>query len=412
MRRFLRRLDRPAGTPLGPTVLVAARGDIGGAERVLLHLLEHVPVGEAVVCAPLGSDLATAVAAMGHPVRHLQLGKLVNSASPLSYAREYLRALRGLVTVLRTEEAAVVHGFAAFTVKIVIPAAAVTGVPAVIGVHEITTPRSIGWIRSRAQRLMAARQASSFVAVSSYVADSLISSGYPPARVHVVHNGIVRSAPRQPSNEARADLGLPLEGIVFLVVARLSWWKGAHVAIEAFARYSAGGSPPARLLVVGGPADPGDETYRDSLTVQVRTLGLDHLVHLFGARADVERFYDACDVVLVPSVRPDPFPTVVLEAGLAGRATVVTAIGGAREAVIDGVTGIVAEPTPEGFASAMARSVEADWHVGAGKAALTHVESAFDVTKFAAAIRGQWRAAAAGRAAPMRVRRRIPPRAR
>lgn len=393
-------------------MLVAAQGDIGGAERVLLHLLEQVPVGEAVVCAPADSELARAVASIGHPVRHLELPKLVNSESAWSYAGDYFRALKSLVAVLRTERASVVHGFASFTVKIVIPASAIAGVPAVIGVHEITTPASIGRLRSAAQRLLSAPRTASFVAVSSYVADSLISSGYPAARVHVVHNGIARPVPRLPIDEARAAIGLEPEGIVFLVVARLSWWKGVHVAIDAFARYSGRDSPPARLLVVGGPAEPGDERYRDSLHAQVRSLGLDHLVHFFGPRSDVERFYDACDVVLVPSVEPDPFPTVVLEAGLAGRAAVVTAMGGAREAVVDGVTGIVSEPTPEGFASAMARSVEAAWHVGAGEAALAHVKSTFDLAAFAAAIRDQWRVAAGDRAPEAPIRGRTPPRAR
>lgn len=377
---------------------------------MLLLLLEKVPSGDAVVCAPAGSDLATAATAIGHPVRHLRLPKLVDCASPWSYAGEYLRALKSLVAVLRSERASVVHGFAMFTVKIVVPASVLTGVPAVIGVHEITTPRSIGWLKSRTQRLLAARRASSFVAVSSYVAESLISSGYPADRVHVVHNGIARATPRLPSSEARAALGLGGEGILFLVVARLSWWKGVHVAIDAFARYVGRHSPPARLVVVGGPAERGDEGYRDSLHAQVRSLGLEQLVRFFGPRNDVELFYDACDVVLVPSVRPDPFPTVVLESGLAGRAAIVTAIGGAPEAVMDGVTGIVAEPTADEFASAMARSVEGAWHIGAGRAALNHVEHSFELTPFAAAIRAEWRAAARRSQGDARVRAENPPR--
>lgn len=394
LRTFWRLRNRRTEATAGPVVLVAARGDIGGAERVLLHLLERVSVGEAVVCAPVGSDLAVAVEALGHPVRDLSLSKFVHSRSAWSYAREYIRALTNLVTVLRAERASVVHGFAAFTVKIVVPASSFTGVPAVIGVHEITTPGSIGRLRSHAQRLLAAPRVASFLAVSSYVAESLISSGYPSNRVHVVHNGIVRSTPRLPGAEARAELGLPADGILFLVVARLSWWKGVHVAIEAFARYAGGESLPARLLVVGGPAEPGDEEYSDSLHAKVDSLGLGQLVHFLGPRGDVERFYDACDVVLVPSVRPDPFPTVVLEAGLAGRAAIVTAIGGAPEAVIDGVTAIVADPTVEEFASAMEQSVESAWYVKAGKAARAHVETSFDLATFAGAIRAHWRDAA------------------
>lgn len=391
-------------------MLVAARGEIGGAERVLLHLLERIPHGEAVVCAPAGSELAVAVAALGHGVHDLRLSKFVSSPSARAYLYEYFRALKALVAVLRNEDASVVHGFAAFTVKIVMPASVITGVPAVIGVHEITTPRSIGRLRSLAQRVMAAPRAASFVAVSSYVADSLISCGYPPDRVHVVHNGIVRQTPRLPSSEARARLGLPADGVLFLVVARLSWWKGVHVALDAFARYSVSESPRAQLLVVGGPAEPGDEEYEKSLRAQADALGLESSVRFFGPRGDVERFYDACDVVLVPSVRPDPFPTVVLEAGLAGRAAIVTAIGGAPEAVVDGFTGIVADPTVDEFASAMKRSVEAAWYVGAGRAAADHVEASFDLDTFAAATRAQWRDAAGRGARKVSVRDRVPPR--
>ena len=412
LRRWWGRRDRPTEITSRPVVLVAARGDIGGAERVLLHLLERVPVGKAVVCAPAGSELATAVTEQGHAVRDLRLSKYVNHPSARSYLREYFRALRTLVAVLRKEQPSVVHGFAAFTAKVVIPASAITRVPAVIGVHEITTSSSIGRLRSHAQRLLAAPFAASFVAVSSYVADSLISSGYPPDRIHVVHNGITRSTPRVPSAEARAALGLPSGGILFLVVARLSWWKGVHVAVDAFARYSGSESPPAQLVVVGGPAEPGDEKYENSLRARALSLGVSNLVHFFGPRGDVELFYDACDVVLVPSVRPDPFPTVVLEAGLAGRAAIVTAIGGAPEAVVDGVTGIVAEPSAHEFASAMERSVDAAWYVGAGKAALHHVETSFDLATFAAAIQAHWRDTAGRHEREGSVRGRVPPRLR
>lgn len=412
MLSHLRRSNLPARPSVGPTVLVAARGDIGGAERVMLLLLEHVPVGDAVVCAPRGSDLAAAVEAMGHPVRHLELHKLVNSSSLWSYAAEYLQALKSLVAVLRTERASVVHGVAAFTLKVVIPAAVLTHVPAVIGVQEITTPDAIGWLRSRAQRLLAAPRAASFAAASAYVAETLISSGYPADRVHVVRAGIVRSAPRVPREESRAALDLPSEAVLFLVVARLSWWKGVHVAIDAFARYCDRVSAPALLLVVGGPAEPGDEEYEGSLHAQVISLGLDDRIRFFGPRSDVERFYDACDVVLVPSVRPDPFPTVVLEAGVAGRAAVVTAMGGAKEALVDGVTGIVAEPTVEEFASAMERSVEAAWHVEAGKAAQAHVEGTLDSASFAASIKALWKAAASGQTMNVPIRSRIRSRAR
>ncbi|MDE2750202.1 MAG: glycosyltransferase family 4 protein [Chloroflexota bacterium] len=54
--------------------------------------------------------------------------------------------------------------------------------------------------------------------------------------------------------------------------------------------------------------------------------------------------YQLADVVAVPSIYLDPFPTVVLEAMAAGTPVVASAFGGAREAVVDGETGFVVNP--------------------------------------------------------------------
>ena len=54
--------------------------------------------------------------------------------------------------------------------------------------------------------------------------------------------------------------------------------------------------------------------------------------------------YDIADLVLVPSIYPDPFPTVVLEAMQSGTPVIATCFGGASEAVSNNVTGIVINP--------------------------------------------------------------------
>lgn len=54
--------------------------------------------------------------------------------------------------------------------------------------------------------------------------------------------------------------------------------------------------------------------------------------------------FDIADVVLVPSIYPDPFPTVVLEAMQSGTPVISTCFGGACEAVSNDVTGIVINP--------------------------------------------------------------------
>jgi Glycosyltransferase len=56
----------------------------------------------------------------------------------------------------------------------------------------------------------------------------------------------------------------------------------------------------------------------------------------------------------MPSILPDPFPTVVLEAMAAGRPVIANAHGGSTELVIDGRTGML---VPPGQAEAMAAAI-------------------------------------------------------
>lgn len=371
--------------------IVMPHGKVSGAERVLCELLAETDPAAVVVCVPEGSPLAGRVTALGHRVRHFRLPKLSGPASAISYPWLYLRACRDLRTIVREENITVLHAFVAFTIKAVGPVAALTGTPAMLSVHEITTDEAIGGVRSRLQRLMALAVFNRITAVSHYVAKSLIDSGYPAERVIVVHNGIARLSPRTERADARASLGLPADAFIVLIVGRLTRWKGQDVAIEAFKRFNATwtGAKP-RLAIVGGPFEPDDATFEAQIRRSVATGPLVDRVLFFGERQDAELFYDAADVVLVPSVEPDPFPTVVLEAGLAGRCVIASDLGGAREAVAENLTGMICPPTAEAFAGALTNATDPEWRANAESEARAHIEVKFSRPRFARAIHEHW----------------------
>jgi glycosyltransferase involved in cell wall biosynthesis len=54
--------------------------------------------------------------------------------------------------------------------------------------------------------------------------------------------------------------------------------------------------------------------------------------------------YSVSDITLVPSIYLDPFPTVALESMRLGVPVVISVYTGAKEAVIDGVTGFHVNP--------------------------------------------------------------------
>ena len=383
----------PAQRPV-KVAIVMPHGQMAGAERVLLELLVETPPGNVVVCAPRDSPLGAAVAALGHQTREFSLPKFRDSG-PLHYLASYSRALRTLRQTVLDERIEVIHGFVAFTIKVVIPVARITSTPAIVSVHEMTTSESIGRLRSVLQRHLTSRSALRITAVSKYVATALLSMGYPSDRVVVIYNGIDRTTPRSEQSAARSSLGIPKGSLVFLVAGRLTRWKGQLVALEAFERFRK--SHPdvdAKLLVVGGPFEAADLEYEAELKRRIGDSAASEHVHMYGYRSDIEVFYDASDVVLVPSVEPEPLGMVVLEAGLAARPVIVTDLGGAPEAVQDGVTGLVVSPTADRFEFAMTRAADTTWRDEAGRAALHHIEETFSRARFAHKMFAEWATAA------------------
>jgi glycosyltransferase involved in cell wall biosynthesis len=73
-----------------------------------------------------------------------------------------------------------------------------------------------------------------------------------------------------------------------------------------------------------------------------------------GFRTDVADVLAAIDIFVQPSIRPDPFPTTVLEAMASAKPVIATAHGGACEMVVPGETGLLATP---GDARALADAI-------------------------------------------------------
>ena len=72
-------------------------------------------------------------------------------------------------------------------------------------------------------------------------------------------------------------------------------------------------------------------------------LGVGDRVTFLGFRRDMDALLSACDLVVLPSLY-EGLPLALIEAMAAGQAVVATDIGGTRELVVDGETGILVPP--------------------------------------------------------------------
>ncbi len=191
-------------------------------------------------------------------------------------------------------------------------------------------------------------------AVSRSLAGILGANGV--KRVEVIPNGLdpARLAREGWSGERfREEMGLGQEPLI-LFGGRLHRLKGDEEALRGLAGISE--RFPARLLIAGRK-----ELFNQRLQNLARNLGIEDRIVLAGwlERERMLGAYRAASAVLVPSVYPDPFPTVNLEAMALGRPVVGTCFGGTPEVVEDGRTGFVVDPRDaEQTAGALARLLE------------------------------------------------------
>ena len=132
------------------------------------------------------------------------------------------------------------------------------------------------------------------------------------------------------------------EEIVISLVGRINSWKGQQLLLKAFnqlvKKYN------TIKLVYLGSAPPNQEIFEIELKNQISEFGLQDKVVLIPFQKEIEKFWNAIDIAVVPSTEPEPFGMVVIEAMLAQKPVVASNHGGPTEIVIHNETGLLFEP--------------------------------------------------------------------
>ena len=101
--------------------------------------------------------------------------------------------------------------------------------------------------------------------------------------------------------------------------------------------------PNSYLLLVGSPA-PGKEDFLDQMEVKIKEYQLTNHVKFVPFVNNVYPYWQAMDIVIIPSKEPEPFGLVAIEAMLVKKPVIVANHGGLTEIVDNNITGIKFEP--------------------------------------------------------------------
>jgi glycosyltransferase involved in cell wall biosynthesis len=191
------------------------------------------------------------------------------------------------------------------------------------------------------------------VTVCRAFAEELASNtGLPIEKISVQHNSIRARPPANPadSQALRLKLGIVTGESVLLAVGRLSKEK-AHVdLVAAFARLrETKRDLRCKLIIVG------DGPERGTLEAAARSRSIQGEVIFTGQVNDVQPFYAAADVFVLPS-HSEGSPNVLLEAMVANLPIVATAVGGVPEIVENNESALLVPANdPNAMAEAIAR---------------------------------------------------------
>lgn len=349
----------------------------GGVERGTVEIAEAiVKNGWKAVVVCNGGRMENQLRRAGAEVYILP----VDTKNPLKWPS----VRRKLKTVLLSVGADIVHVRSRAPAWIALPLAKSLGLKNVSTIHSKFVPQN--FLKNIYNRKMLS--ADKTIAISEYV-KSVLRNHYADAiaeeEITVIHRGVDLAVfdPAQVSQHRivrlSETLNLPDDGPVIMLPARATEWKGHIPLIEAVAQLEA---KDVTLLLLG--AGDGNSRFVERLRALAVKTGLDGRLRIADGTDDMPAALMLADVVAMPSIVPEPFGRVAVEAQAMGRPVVAFNHGGACESIIEGETGWLARP---GDVNDLTRCLQAALSLGPrqrtiwAKRTRAHVEASFSTAQ-------------------------------
>jgi glycosyltransferase involved in cell wall biosynthesis len=210
-----------------------------------------------------------------------------------------------------------------------------TGLPNIWHLHEIIDPH--GSLIQRVFAKIIKSTSKKVIVVSNAVYNNWVPY-LGKEKLNRIYNGIPLEIIAQPEINLKKDLNFNNGDILIGMIGRLNVGKGQFYFLQIAKELTKINSNLKFILV--GDAFSGYEYLYSELQSRIIEMDLQNHVFYLGYKDNIAQIIQEIDILVLPSIKPDSFSTVILEAMSMGKPVVATAQGGALEQVLDGVTGI------------------------------------------------------------------------
>ncbi len=179
---------------------------------------------------------------------------------------------------------------------------------------------------------LCSRSVAFFICISEAIRQNYLRQGIREAQLALVYNALDLEDFRTDSGSPR-----PKDNFTVTQIGRLIGWKGQRVLLQA-----------APLVLKKIPrvqfAFAGDGPDRIVLERLAAELHIGSWVSFLGVVGDVRPLLAASDVIVLPSLSPEPFGRVVIEAMAMEKPVIATDLGGPKEIITPLVDGLLVKP--------------------------------------------------------------------
>ncbi len=246
-----------------------------------------------------------------------------------------------LKVILENEKVDLIHVCSRVPAWIAFPLGTILDIPVVTSVHMRF--RKSNFLKKYYNSILT--RGSSIIAISKHIEDS-IKKYFPKVsdKIKVIHRGVdldlFNPANIKPARIIAQSQLLNLKDNlpVIIMAARPAMWKGYLSLIKALSKVDQN----YQCVLIG--ASDGSKKFQDILIKYIIKFNLETKVKLVNSSKDIEASLILGDIIVMPSITPEPFGRIILEAQALGKIPVAYDHGGASETIINEKNGFLAEP--------------------------------------------------------------------
>ena len=323
-----------------------AGAEMYGADKVLLELIKGLDSKEfeAHVILPNDGVLVEALRQVGARVSVLDYPilrrKYFNPKGIADYIRSYNFYAKQIALYAREHSIDMVHNNTAAVLEGIYLKRKLK-LPLIWHVHEIIVkPKAI----SDFINMLMGRYADKIVTVSQAVANHIKQSPFiKDSQVEVIYNGVDNAVyyPMDASS-IREKFDIEEDALVIGMIGRVNAIKGQNDFIEAVEPLLEKNKKAVAFLA--GGVFPGEEWRLEELDNRIASSSVVSQIHRIDYYDKTSELYNMFDIFVLPSIKPDSLPTVVLEAMACSKPVVGYNNGGIAEMVVDDKSGYLVKP--------------------------------------------------------------------